>query len=201
MQEPYYNACMARNKYTREVLEEALKQCSSMTEVALYFGVQPASGSQAYITTVIRKFGLNVPFPTGRGWNRGGSSNRKKSPKEVLRKRSDRYYRERGYVLLRVLLESGRKPVCEVCGSGPLWEGKPIRFDVHHVNGDRTDNRAKNLQILCPNCHTQTPNYGSKKIRETLKPRHYKTIEEIVLEWLQDKQPQLDCHGTREAEG
>jgi hypothetical protein len=26
---------------------------------------------------------------------------------------------------------------------------------LHHVNGDRDDNRVANLLILCPNCHAQ----------------------------------------------
>lgn len=33
---------------------------------------------------------------------------------------------------------------------------------LHHVNGDGLDNRLDNLQILCPNCHSQTPNFGVK---------------------------------------
>jgi hypothetical protein len=30
---------------------------------------------------------------------------------------------------------------------------------------DRHDNRLEKLQLLCPNCHSQTPNFGSKNKR------------------------------------
>jgi 5-methylcytosine-specific restriction endonuclease McrA len=33
---------------------------------------------------------------------------------------------------------------------------------LHHVNGDGADNRLENLVLLCPNCHSQTPNFGVK---------------------------------------
>ena len=34
---------------------------------------------------------------------------------------------------------------------------------LHHVIGDGLDNRLENLRFLCPNCHSQTPNYGLPK--------------------------------------
>ena len=30
---------------------------------------------------------------------------------------------------------------------------------LHHIDGDNTNNELSNLQILCPNCHSQTENY------------------------------------------
>jgi 5-methylcytosine-specific restriction endonuclease McrA len=33
------------------------------------------------------------------------------------------------------------------------------------VNGNRHDNRLENLRLLCPNCHSQTPNFGAKNWR------------------------------------
>jgi 5-methylcytosine-specific restriction endonuclease McrA len=33
---------------------------------------------------------------------------------------------------------------------------------LHHRNRDGNDNRIENLEYLCPNCHSQTPNYGGR---------------------------------------
>ena len=51
---------------------------------------------------------------------------------------------------------------CEVCGLEE-WNGQPLAFELHHIDGNRLNNELSNLQILCPNCHSQTNNYAGKK--------------------------------------
>lgn len=34
-------------------------------------------------------------------------------------------------------------------------------LEVHHIDGNCTNNKEENLQLLCPNCHSLTPNSGS----------------------------------------
>lgn len=36
-----------------------------------------------------------------------------------------------------------------------VWNGKPIKLILDHINGVNTDNRTKNLHLLCPNCDSQ----------------------------------------------
>jgi DNA-binding CsgD family transcriptional regulator/5-methylcytosine-specific restriction endonuclease McrA len=70
-------------------------------------------------------------------------------------------YRGRHNLKLRLLnagLKDGR---CEHCGRS-AWRGKPLNLALHHVNGDRLDNRLENLELLCPNCHSQTDTYSGR---------------------------------------
>jgi DNA-binding CsgD family transcriptional regulator len=70
-------------------------------------------------------------------------------------------YRGR-YNLKNRLLRAGLKDgSCELCGLTE-WRGEPITLALHHVNGVRNDNRIDNLQLLCPNCHSQTDSYAGR---------------------------------------
>jgi 5-methylcytosine-specific restriction endonuclease McrA len=44
---------------------------------------------------------------------------------------------------------------------GPCMHcGKPSARDVHHLNGDRNDNRPENLTRLCRGCHLRRHRYA-----------------------------------------
>lgn len=59
---------------------------------------------------------------------------------------------------------------CEVCGNNGTWRGSKLVLQMDHRNGDRNDNRFENLRWLCPNCHSQTPTFGSKNRKSTVVP-------------------------------
>lgn len=60
-------------------------------------------------------------------------------------------------LLKQRLLKEGYKkakceePKCEISD----WLGDPVAFELHHIDGDNTNHRAENLELLCPNCHGQ----------------------------------------------
>lgn len=62
---------------------------------------------------------------------------------------------------LKLLADDLKERRCEGCGLTE-WRGAAIPLELHHMNGDRFDNRIENLQLLCPNCHAMTDNHAGR---------------------------------------
>jgi 5-methylcytosine-specific restriction endonuclease McrA len=74
----------------------------------------------------------------------------------VIGRRTSRHHLKR-----RLLAEGLKENRCEQCGISD-WQGKPLNMQLHHLNGNGTDNRLENIVFLCGNCHSQTDTYGGR---------------------------------------
>jgi hypothetical protein len=72
--------------------------------------------------------------------------------------------RDRGHLKHRLRQEGLLSDACEDCGL-KAWRGQPLTLQLHHRNGDGSDNRIENLILLCANCHSQTENWGGRNAR------------------------------------
>lgn len=59
-------------------------------------------------------------------------------------------------------LKETRGDYCEECGQTSIHNKKPLMLQLDHIDGDSDNNLISNLRLLCPNCHSQTDNFGSK---------------------------------------
>ena len=72
-------------------------------------------------------------------------------------------------------------------------------LELHHINGNHFDNTLENLQILCPNCHSQCEGHrgkgkGKKKnTGVTLKKIHKKVCIECGKEFRADRSNRYFC--------
>lgn len=67
--------------------------------------------------------------------------------------------------LKRIIIREKLIPyICSNCGLTDEWNGEKLVLQLHHKDGDRTNNELTNLTFLCPNCHSQTDNYCGKNI-------------------------------------
>lgn len=65
--------------------------------------------------------------------------------------------------LKRIIIREKLIPyICSNCGLTDEWNGEKLNLQLHHKDGDRTNNELTNLTFLCPNCHSQTENYCGK---------------------------------------
>lgn len=102
-----------------------------------------------------------------------GFSVRKKAIKDLLEAEFNTLsdYQQRKILLL----ENDYR--CQKCNVGE-WEGEQLPLEIHHINGDRKDKRRENVELLCPNCHSITPNWKTKThyTREKLAKRQEDNI-------------------------
>lgn len=144
-------------KRTKEEYEEAISKSFSIASVCRYLGLKPIGGNYRVVHKAIEEYNLDTSHFTGQGWNVGLKFN----PKEVtaLEKILVKGSFFQSYKLKKRLIKDGLKEIrCEKCGCTE-WLGKQIPLEMHHINGENTDNRIENLQLLCPNCHALTRNY------------------------------------------
>lgn len=76
--------------------------------------------------------------------------------------------RNRQHIVKRLIAEGLRERKCETCGLTE-WMGQPISLQLHHVNGNGRDNSLGNLQLVCPNCHSQTDTWGGRNKNRRLR--------------------------------
>ena len=87
---------------------------------------------------------------TGQGWNNGQKL-----------KDWDKYTTTASFKK-HLIKEIGN--ICENCNLSKLLD-IDIPLDLHHIDGNRTNNLLSNLQLLCPNCHALTDSFKGKNIK------------------------------------
>ena len=64
---------------------------------------------------------------------------------------------------IRKYLKEKYNNSCQKCGWNQVnYFTGLIPLQIHHIDGDCLNNKEENLQLLCPNCHALTENYGSR---------------------------------------
>ena len=147
-------------KYEYEDVARIVRMSKSYAGVLREFGIRPTGGNYRILKRFISDHNINVSHFTGQGWNvgLGFKPNKMISDGEVFVKdskyRCSWRLRERYKKLMN-------KNSCDNCGLS-VWMGDAIPLEIHHINGNNTDNRLQNLQLLCPNCHARTDNYRGR---------------------------------------
>jgi predicted transcriptional regulator len=168
----------AENEFV-ELVKKYLPISNSLNHLCNNLGLRGVDGYYQKLKRIIRENGLSTEhFGTIKLSNNGGGRNiyTAMSDDEFFIKNSNRH----GSSIIKRLIKNGYKEYkCENCGINE-WDGKPLRLQVHHINGEHNDNRIENLQLLCPNCHTQTDTYAKNNISKKKGFKITNRINEIL---------------------
>lgn len=159
-------------RVSKEIFEKIVSESINIAEVCRKIGWQPRGDNYKIVHKYLDEYGTDISHFKRARTNIGNVLNKERE------KNAEYYLKEKSYVKTsslkwKLFSEGLKKYKCEKCGC-THWEGKQLALQLHHINGDDTDNRLENLQILCPNCHSQTDNYcGRNAVRNTTVKRYY----------------------------
>jgi hypothetical protein len=137
--------------WTNDQLIKIVPICTSFSEVAEVLGLSKSSNS----ALKKRAIELNIDYSHFR------VSGRISTPLEKILILSNYVSISTHRLKLRLIKEGFLKKECYKCNLTD-WNNKTIPLELEHINGNRCDNRIKNLTLLCPNCHAQTQTYRGK---------------------------------------
>lgn len=155
---------MKKRKWTDQQFISAVKSSLSYAEVIRKLGLKTAGSNYDTVKRKIKELNLDISHMTNQGWNTGKRFKIIKPAQplqEILVK--DSTFINSNNLRKRILKEQIKEHKCERCGNS-LWLNQKIPLELHHINGDRHDNRIENLQLPCPNCHALTDNYRGRNI-------------------------------------
>lgn len=185
-----------KRKYTDDELKNAIKESFSIAETCRKLDLVPNGGNYKSLYAKIKELNISTNHFTGQGWNVGLKFKPKKAINldEILI--IDSKYSNNTLIKKRLFENGIKEKKCEICG-GDSWNGINIPLELHHINGNNTDHRIENLQILCRNCHGQTDNFtkGNSAITKLRKNEYskYKGQKATALKIIKEKQVKCFC--------
>ena len=144
-----YNIYMRKYRdYSDQDIINTAKTVYSIAGLLKALYLKPAGGNYANIKRLIQRLKIDTSHWTGQGWNNGKQLKDWKDYTRAVRSKPH---------LIKL-----RSHTCEICKNS-MWLNKLIPLEIHHVDGDRTNNELTNLQLLCCNCHATTDFWRNKK--------------------------------------
>jgi len=109
------------------------------------------------------KLGLYNPNPGGKGLKKPRNPGNGIYPlRDILEGKHPEYQSNK--LRIRLIEEGIKEHKCEKCNN-TKWLGFLIPLELNHKDGNKRNHELKNIELLCPNCHTLTPNYRGKNTK------------------------------------
>lgn len=135
-------------EYSDQDIINNAKNVKSIAGLLKSLNLVPVGGNYRSIKRKLQKLNIDTSHWTGQAWSRD------------QRTKDWSKYTTAVHLKKHLIIEKGHK--CECCNLSH-WQNQLISLEVHHIDGDASNNSQKNLQLLCPNCHSLTKNYRGRK--------------------------------------
>lgn len=135
-------------EYSDEDVKTVSRQVTSMSQLLKCLGLACAGGNYINMRRILQRLNLTCDHWHGQAWNKD----------KQLKNWED--YTRASHLKPHLIKKRGNR--CEKCG-GEKWFGNDIPLEIHHLDGDRTNNREDNIFLYCCNCHSFTDNWRNKK--------------------------------------
>ena len=153
-------------KFSKDQIEEIVASSYSNREVARKLGyVQDGGGTMQSLKKMYEELNIDTSHFKGQGWNKNNFNY------DAFTEFS---YKKSGSSTAQALIAL-RGCKCEKCGITE-WLNQPINLEVHHRDGDRTNNSLENLMLLCPNCHSYTNTFARKGDKREISEEEFVTV-------------------------
>ena len=156
-------------KYTPEMLEEAVVNSNSFSDVLRYLNAGLSGSNHGHIKRRIQK--LEIDYSHFGDYKKRviQSSKTRQTPDEILVLLPDSITkRPTRKQLLFAMLSKDVPYLCGMPGCQnpePMWRGITLILEIDHVDGNWRNCTLENLRFTCPNCHTQTEsNFRSRAV-------------------------------------
>ena len=171
-----------KREYAIDKIIENADKCVNMLDLCHKMGIENVGGEDyKEVRQLAQELGVELKFTYKR--NVLSNHNPKIEIKDILVENST--YKDTTKLKKRLFKEGIKEYKCEKCGITE-WQGEPISLQIHHINGIHNDNRLDNIQILCPNCHSQTETYSGKNSNREKNTKYSNIIRKKTIpieEW------------------
>lgn len=161
--------------FSDEEFEKIVATSFSITEVTQRCGFKTckSGGGRDQVAKRIKNLNIDIShFKTNGRQYEKPPYNKIIDYNDVLKKNSNAHRITVKEIVLREKLVEYK---CDICGNDGIWNNQELSLQLHHKDGDTTNNEIENLVFLCPNCHSQTDNYGYKNAKRKEQKRFYCT--------------------------
>jgi len=156
---------MRKYDWNKDKVDKAVRQSNCWFDCLDKLGVPKVGGNYRTLKNVVTKYGIDTSHfsydyaktHNGRHYNHRICN---RTDEDIFSKGAKiKVDNLKAAYIARVLNGDAH---CEICGLRE-WRGAELILQIHHKDGNHKNHEKSNLQLLCPNCHSQTDTFSNRK--------------------------------------